>query len=127
MNASEMFSDRAMLDGTRPTGVNVLVHGQEVRTANSKPHHHIVVGSGLGYCNKVNHEVASEHAWTTRAVCVLDDAPMHVKQSRTKSRHEAWMGATELKDGDIVWIDGKTMNVRILGLQYADPISFQFV
>jgi hypothetical protein len=128
MNASQILADTATINDQVPADAVKLVHGQEIRVPGSTAMHNIRVGTHLGYFGSfTTSNQSTEHAWTNRAAAVLDDAPMHVKHARMEQRHEEFMGAVMLNKGDKVWVDGKVMYVRILGVQYADPVMFSFV
>ena len=114
--------------------MKTLKHGEQVKIAGCKWMDRIKVGAIEGYAKEggqddaeatIQRTIANEHplAWTNNAgYCIT--AQYAGKEAKTQQEKEAFEKATMLEAHEEVEIEGRKYHVRIMGLQYSDPIHF---
>jgi hypothetical protein len=114
--------------------MKTLKHGEQVKTAGCKWVDRITVGAIEGYAKEggqddaeatIQRAITNEHplAWTNKAgYCIT--ANYTGKEEARQKEMDAFEKATMLEAHEEVEIEGRKYHVRIMGLQYSDPIHF---
>lgn len=126
----------AASDANQPTKMK-LIHNQEIRVKGFKYANKITVSTVRGWAASkyqsteasIEEEVSRAKALGHDMVWALQEAAALTENYPGKAEElarkaAATAAASEVADGDIVEIEGRTYKVRVMGEQYCDPVHF---
>lgn len=117
--------------------MKTLTHGMQVKMAQFRFSPEVTVGTVEGYAKEYNEDpnAAVERclrnqkkdpmhqlAWTNKSAGVLTDN-YPGKAEEMERKHQNYINAVELVEGEVVEIEGRKYTVKYLG-DYSDPVRF---
>ncbi len=120
--------------------VTVLTHLQQIRTTMDEFEPVVTVGTIEGCARTYNenpknalarnstHQGKNHHqeyplAWTHKgATCLTSNYPG--KDEAMKVKHQSYLEAVLVTDGELVLIEGRAYRAKYLGMRYSDPVRF---
>lgn len=113
--------------------MRTLRHNQRIRVKGFDRAQKITIGTARGYAAESDMDPEEVHArcverghhtvWTNQAPSILT-ADYPGKHEELERERRLNTEAPEIEDGELVEIDGRTWETRVIGQRYANPVHF---